>query len=162
MESARWKMKITVKRFSESKNFGGSTLGLLFLDGAFECYSLEDESREVKIPGETRIPEGRYPIKIRTTGSFHERYRAEFRFHRGMLEIANIPDFSNVLIHIGNTEKDTAGCLLVGDAISNNKVEPVMLSRSTVAYTRLYKKVIEALEKGEDVMIEMEVLHGTV
>ncbi len=154
-------MRLLVKRFSESKDFGGSTLGLLFVDGKFECYSLEDEAREMKVPGETRIPEGTYAIALRTFGEHHLKYQKLFPdIHKGMLEISNVPGFTDILIHRGNTEQDTAGCLLVGDGVNNNTVAPALLAESTPAYKRLYGKVIEALLGGENVMILLEGVDG--
>ena len=149
-------MNIVVKRFSESKLFGGSTLGLLYVDGKFECYALEDEAREVKTPGETRIPEGTYTITLRTLGENHLKYQNLFPdIHKGMLEIVNVPGFTNILIHRGNTEKDTAGCLLVGDGANNNTVAPALLADSTPAYRRLYGKAAKAILGGEKVTISL-------
>ena len=73
-----------------------------------------------------------------------------------MLHILDVPDFEYILIHIGNTDDDTAGCLLVGDTINNNTVNDGFLGSSTSAYTRLYKKVIKAFDRGEKVFITYE------
>jgi hypothetical protein len=160
-------MNLVVKRFSEIKNFGGSTLGLLYVDGRFECYTLEDEAREVKAPGETRIPEGTYTIILRKFGEQHLKYQKLFPdIHKGMLEISNVPGFTGILIHRGNTEKDTAGCLLVGDGVNNNTVAPALLADSTPAYKRIYGKAIRAILGGEKVTISLagapgEGIHGT-
>lgn len=150
-------MNIVVKRFSESKSFGGSTLGILFIDGKFECYTLEDEAREVKVPGETRIPAGTYSIKLRSWGGLHEKYKTRFPdMHKGMLKIENVPGFTDIMIHCGATEKDTAGCLVVGDGVNNNQVAPALLTFSSVAYARLYPAVIEAIDKDEEIKINVE------
>ena len=55
-------MEILLLRYSDD---GDSTMGLLFIDGKFECHTLEDEHRDVKKPGETRIPEGKYKVNFR-------------------------------------------------------------------------------------------------
>ena len=143
-------MVIKVLRFSGNKE---STTSLVFIDGKFECYGLEDEQRTVKVFGETRIPNGLYQIGLRTVGGHHQRYSDKFKWHEGMLHILDVPDFEYILIHIGNTDDDTAGCLLVGDTINNNTVNDGFLGSSTSAYTRLYKKVIKALNSGEKVSI---------
>lgn len=144
-------MKIDVKRYSSSDE---STLGLLFIDGKFECYTLEDEYRTVKVFGETRIPAGEYEIKLRTEGGHHERYLKKFpSFHKGMLHVENVPNFKYILIHIGNDDSDTAGCLLVGDIANNNLVTSGKISSSTFAYKRMYKKIYNAISNGESVTI---------
>ena len=71
----------------------------------------------------------------------------------GMLEVDKVPGFTGILIHAGNREKDTAGCLLVGNAINNNNVDPAFLGSSTDAYLELYRKVTKAMEAGESVTI---------
>ena len=103
-----------------------STLGMLYVERPskfnigerakeYLCFTLEDEARENKIPGETRIPAGKYEIKLRTEGGHDARYSTRFRgMHKGMLELQDVPEFKYILIHCGNTEEDTAGCLLLG------------------------------------------------
>lgn len=138
-------MIITVHRFTSD---GDSTLGLLRIDGVFECFTLEDEYREVKVPGETRIPEGDYAVRIRDVGGFHQKYSKRFPdMHKGMLEIINIPNFQYVLFHCGNTDEDTEACVLVGaGAVSFQK--GMSLSGSTDAYVKFYKHVIKECLAG--------------
>ena len=72
----------------------------------------------------------------------------------GMLEILDVPNFTYVLIHCGNTDEDTAGCLLVGDTQNNNNVtEDGFIGSSTNAYKRIYKEIAKAVEKEEEVTI---------
>lgn len=138
-------MLITVRQITEDNN---ATLSEVDVDGHFECFGLEDECREFKIPSQTRIPRGKYRIGLRKEGGFHARYSSKFpSFHRGMLEVLDVPNFDYVLIHIGNTDADTAGCLLVG-AIANT-VNGLTLSSSTLAYKLLYQHVIDAVEADE-------------
>jgi hypothetical protein len=134
-------MKITVERFVSDDD---STLGALFVDDRFECFTVEDEFREIKVPAETRIPAGRYSVTLRTHGGFHARYGRKFSaFHRGMLEVLKVPNFTDILFHAGNTEKDTAGCLLVNAGVYARRGE--MSGQASVdAYKRFYKKVVEA------------------
>lgn len=153
-------MKLQVLRFSDSKD---STSGLLFEvdkngNKNFLCYTLEDEQRDKKIKGETRIPEGTYEIQIRATGGYHNRYSKRFSdFHIGMLHIINVPDFEYILIHCGNTDEDTAGCLLLGDTQENNKVKKNgFVGKSTQAYERIYPKIALALKSGECVEIDIK------
>lgn len=147
-------MEITVKRYSDNKE---STLGLMFIDGKFECYTLEDEERTTKVFGETRIPEGRYEVLFRTEGGHNHRYGLKFGdFHKGMLELQGVPLFKYVLIHIGNDDDDTAGCLLVGSKANSNSYTKGYIEASTGAYTKMYEKVSNELTNYKPVHITYE------
>jgi hypothetical protein len=144
-------MNILVQRYKHAKDF---TISKVFIDGQFECFGLEDERREAKVMHETRIPEGRYKIVLRTEGGHHAKYSKKFpTFHKGMLHVTNVPGFQWILIHIGNTDEDTSGCLLVGLNVDEAKG---MLYNSTAAYERFYSKVIKAIEQEEEVWIKYE------
>jgi len=149
-------MKLQVIRLSDN---GESTIGALYINGTFECWTLEDEKRTEKVRGETRIPNGVYSVGLRTEGGTYNRYatkRADIGNERGMLHIQDVPNFEYILIHIGNTDDDTAGCLLVGDTVNNNQTGDGFIGISTDAYKHLYPQVADALEKGEDVTIEYQ------
>lgn len=137
-------MRILVERY---KSTSDATLSRIYVDGAFQCFGLEDEKRGVKVAGETRIPAGLYAVTLRVVGGTHEKYKRKFPgAHRGMLWLQNVPGFQYILIHIGNTEKDTEGCILVGQ---RRNEETMTLSNSTLAYAALYEKVVGAAERGE-------------
>lgn len=143
-------MKLTLERFHDD---GDRTLGLLLMDGVFQCLTLEDERRTIKVYGETRIPAGIYAIKLRTEGGFHNRYRDRFGdWHRGMPELQDVPGFEYILIHIGNTDEHTAGCLLVGMGLNRDQS---MITASERAYRKIYPAIADALEAGEAVSIEI-------
>jgi len=150
-------MKLKVLRFSSQED---STSGLLFLDGdlglQFLCYTLEDEARALKVRGETRVPAGTYEIKLRTEGGFHEKYKKRFGgLHKGMLHVTNVPNFEWILIHTGNTDEHTAGCLLVGDSQENNTIiKDGFIGKSTNAYKRIYPNIAKALKNNDKVTIE--------
>nr|BAR36759.1 probable peptidase [uncultured Mediterranean phage uvMED] len=150
-------MKLKVLRFSSEKD---STHGLLFEDSdiglLFMAYTLEDEHRVLKVKGETRIPAGIYNINFRDEGGFNERYKKRFQgIHKGMLEICEVPGFEYILIHCGNTDEHTAGCLLVGDSQENNKIiKDGFIGKSTNAYKRIYKDIARELTNGNEVTIE--------
>lgn len=144
-------MIISVLRYSHGKE---STLSLIFIDGKFEAYGLEDEFREKKVMHETRIPEGTYKVELRTFGGHHEKYTKRFPFHKGMLWVKDVPGFTDILIHCGNTANDTSGCLLVGDTANNNQVTDGQITNSTEAYSRFYQKVVKAFDKKEPVTIK--------
>ena len=127
-------------------------------EGALEflCYTLEDEYREVKIKGKTRVPAGTYPVVLRKEGGFNERYSKKFPdMHIGMLHIINVLNFEYILIHVGNTDADTAGCLLVGNSqVSNLIQKDGFVGSSTNAYKDIYPEIAKALEEGQEVSIE--------
>ena len=143
-------MDIDIIRYNSQSDF---TDGLLFINGIFKCFTLEDEERTVKVKGETRIPNGRYKIELRTVGGFHNRYLNKYgaNFHKGMLWVKDVPNFEYILIHTGNTDEHTAGCLLVGMNQDANNVG--FLGNSTVAYKMIYKDVRDAILQGEEVWI---------
>jgi hypothetical protein len=148
-------MKLEVLRISSEKD---STSGILFdttSDKKFLCYTLEDEKRDEKIMGETRIPEGTYEIKLRTVGGFHQKYIKRFgSMHRGMLHIVDVPNFDYILIHCGNTDEHTAGCLLVGDSQENNQlIKNGFIGKSTQAYKRIYQMIVNELLANKKVLI---------
>jgi len=135
-------MKITVNRFSDN---GDATLSTVMIDGVFQCFGLEDEYRAVKVMGETRIPAGVYKVGIRDVGGFHGRYTKRFAmypdFHKGMLQVLDVPGFDYILVHCGNTDDDTGGCLLVGNIAYGIKHT---IGQSTDSYIQFYGKVIDA------------------
>lgn len=146
-------MKITLIRYSATEE---STLGLLFIDGKFHCYTLEDQKQTVKIKNETRIPEGMYLLQLRKAGRLHERYLNKFReMHHGMLHLQNVPGFQWIYIHIGNTDNDTSGCILVGNhaisSINNND----RVNESTKAYCHIYPIISSALINGDKVYLKV-------
>jgi len=149
-------MKLEVLRISSQKD---STSGVLFDitngDRKFMCYTLEDEKRITKLDGETRVPAGTYRVTLRTTGGFHNRYAHRFQdIHKGMLWVRDVPNFEYILIHCGNTDEHTNGCLLVGETQESNiKNSDGFIGRSTQAYFDIYPRIASAIESGEDVTI---------
>ena len=150
-------MNLELLRYSSQKE---TTLGMLFdVSGSerkFLCYTLEDEHRTKKVWGETRIPAGQYEIKFRKTGGFNKRYTKKFgNKHYGMLELQNVTNFKYVLVHIGNDQDDTAGCVLVGDQSIQNITKPGFIGRSTQAYKRVYAKIAQRMLRKEKVLINI-------
>ena len=93
-------------------------------------------------------------------GGYDARYAKRFPdIHIGMLEVLDVPDFKYILIHCGNTDEDTAGCLLLGDTQSSNKrLKNGFIGKSTQAYKRVYTQIALALQSGEDVTLEYKLL----
>ena len=147
---------LEVMRYSSGAD---STLGLLFENGPegreFLAYTLEDEWREEKVSAETRIPEGTYDIELRTVGGFHNRYTAKFGtpWHKGMLHVQDVPGFEYILIHTGNTDEHTMGCLLVADSSTQNVTKDGFVGASVDAYKRVYPDLAQWLVDGNKLSI---------
>jgi hypothetical protein len=149
-------MDLLVQRISSGDE---ATLGIMHdvtTSPEFQCYVLEDQHNEPKIPGETRIPAGRYQIKLRDEGGMVVRYKARFPWHQGMLWLQDVPGFQFIYIHVGNKDDDSDGCLLVGDGQVSNVVERGQVTGSVTAYKRLYTRIVDALGNDEKVWIYIE------
>lgn len=138
-----------------------STLGEFLTpdDKKHICFSLEDEKREVKVMAETRIPAGKFLMTLIHYGKHDAQYKEKFKdmpdFHKGIILLNNVPNFSSILIHIGNSEADTAGCLLTGldyTFVANN----FTLIHSTTAYKRLYPLIRDAILSGTPTFIDVK------
>ena len=124
-----------------------STLGVLRTPiGAFA--TCEDEPRENKIPEETRIPAGTYRLGLRmpADSGMATDYKKRWVWHLGMIEILDVPGFTDIYLHIGNTERDTAGCPLVA---WRAYFDAMTISVSTQAYKALARWLIPILHRGE-------------
>lgn len=116
-------MLITIKRLYKTEN---STIGELLIDGVWECFTLEDTERKVKIKGETAIPKGTYKVIINQSN----------RFKRLLPLLIDVPNFEGVRIHSGNSNHDTEGCILVGQTRNKNYI-----GQSRKAFDKLFKKM---------------------
>lgn len=154
-------MELLLQRFSTGED---STLGIMHridfdvmrqMKRKFVCFTMEDQPNEPKVPGETRIPAGRYQIKLRNEGGMNDRYKDKFDGHIGMLWLQDVPDFEWVYIHYGNYHGDTDGCILVGDGCQSNVLEDGMVMSSVAAYKRIYREITDAMFSG-DVWINIE------
>ena len=156
-------MILKVLRFSSQED---STSGILMeetdLGFQFLCYTLEDEQRILKVKGETRIPAGIYDITLRTEGNTTKKYGKIFpNIHQGMLWIKDVPNFEYVLIHCGNTDDHSSGCLLVGDSQENNIIiKDGFIGKSRNAYKRIYPRIAKHLNNGGKATIEYIDLDG--
>lgn len=129
-------MKLLLDRSHYEKD---ATVGELWVDGEWECNTLEDEVRQgPKVPGHTAIPTGRYDILITWSP----------RFKRRLPLLINVPGFDGIRIHPGNTSEQTDGCLLVGDRVIRHEGMP-FLTHSRVAFDRLFAKLDASTEAIE-------------
>lgn len=145
-------MVIQVHRHSPGKD---STGGVVFVNKEHFGYSCEDENRDVKVMHETCIPKGLYQVLLRDAGGMNSKYGERFPLmHRGMLHLQDVPGFEWIYIHIGNNDDHTSGCILVGLGITTINGESEV-QRSTEAYTKLYSLILLALERGEEIWVEV-------
>lgn len=134
-------MNMWLKRY----RFGTTaTIGELYLNGEFQCYTLEDVVRSgPKVHGHTAIPEGRYRVEITWSP----------RFKRMLPLLYDVPGFEGIRIHPGNTDRDTEGCILVGEGVD---IGGESIVRSRPAFVALLDKLVTAYDEGLEVWIEIE------
>lgn len=155
-------MEITVKRIYFRDTY---TIGAIQVNGKYLMDTLEPRAinwqTEQKTAGKTAIPEGRYRIGIAYSKTFK----------RKMPYLQNVPHFVGIMIHTGNTEKNTRGCILVGkaQAIRDKTTTPTeqprgyitgeisrdnyRLTESRIHFNRLYAQIEEAIDSGEEVWV---------
>ena len=128
-------MRVDVVRYDFSDR---RTIGKLAIDGLFQCYTLEDAVRDVKIAGQTAIPAGTYRVVITESQ----------RFKMPLPLLLDVPNFTGVRIHSGNTAADTAGCILVG-----LQREADTIRESHLAMGIVFDKIKKALEANDTVTL---------
>jgi hypothetical protein len=136
-------MLITVKR----KNFNDTaTIGEMLIDDKFLCHTLEDKVRDngEKIFGKTAIPYGKYEV-VTTMSN---------RFKKLLPLLLDVPNFTGVRIHAGNTSANTEGCILVGtwDGKSSD-----FIGSSRVAFDKFMPVLVKALKAGK---VYIEIVKG--
>lgn len=141
-------VELTLNR---AKSSAQATLGHLFVDQVPFCVTLEDVVREdpnpatpaneAKVYGQTAIPAGRYPVKIRWS----------VKFQREMVAVNDVPGFDGILIHSGNDADDTLGCILVGKTIKG----PNWIQGGSEIMPKLFFKIHEALDRGEEIWLNV-------
>lgn len=137
------------------------TIGVLFIDNARFCETLEDKDRGLKqtdslsdikrrkVYQETAIPTGTYKVRMDVTSHKYSASSWYYKLCQGKVpRLENVPGFEGILIHTGNTALDTAGCILVG---KNTKVGQLTESKAT--FEKLYRKMKAAYDKGEEMTI---------
>lgn len=141
-------MELLLKRIAKKDTY---TIGKLYINGDYFCDTLEDKDRrlkqsdslsyiqKIKVQEETAIPSGKYEVIVNYSP----------KFKRNLPRLLNVPGFSGILIHRGNTSKDTAGCILIGE----NKVVGKVIN-STKYELELTKILTEASNK--------EIIHITL
>jgi len=138
-------MKLKLIRNTSTKGF---TEGKLYINGIFECYTIEDEDRKLedgnaKIQNLSAIPKGIYKLTISMSN----------RFKKFLIEVLGVKGFVGIRMHPGNSSKDTEGCIIVGSI--NDRTNDDWVGGSRIAYEKLHKKVKTALSNKESVTLEI-------
>lgn len=152
-------MDLTLKRIALRDTY---TIGRLYVNGQKFCDTLEDPVRDLnkngwfdngekKIAGNTAIPYGTYEVTLKVISPRFAASATYASIGGKLPRLLNVPHFDGILIHIGNTPKDTEGCILVGE---NTIVGQVLNSKTT--FFKLYPILKAASDKGEKIYITIE------
>lgn len=152
-------MRLLVERLWKKEDY---TIGKLYIDGTFLCNTLEDRDRGLtstmsldeikkgKKAGITAIPSGIYNVRMDIVSpkySSKEWFVTNCHGAR-MPRLENVPGYEGVLIHPGNTAKDTEGCILVG----KNDIKG-MVTKSKEYFLQLYKRMYAEYQSGKKIEI---------
>lgn len=141
-------MDIRSKRASHTNE---STLAVLWVNEKPFGFVIEDEPREVKVKGETRIKALRYKLGIKKELTpLTMRYRKRFSWFKHHIELVNVPDFTNVYVHVGNDEGDTDACQVIGCNAHIDAKAEFRNSESVKLYKKFYELVYPILERGDE------------
>ena len=162
LEEKSKSMKVEVLRL---KDDGNTTVGVFLIDGVGFCGTIEDEARTVKVQNETCIPTGTFNLSLRNEGGYNQKYLDKYGsdFHKGMLCIWNKPDwilekdglvFQYILIHTGNFESDTSGCILPNYGVNYNTMAG---SSSASAYRDLYPVLRDEILASQNGQIDITI-----
>lgn len=143
-------MDIIVKRIAKKPTY---TIGKMYINGKYFCDTLEDADRaikqtdsiskikSIKVSGQTAIPYGTYKVIVNQSP----------KFKRLLPRLLDVPGFEGILIHRGNSDKDTSGCVLVGE----NKIVGKVIN-STQYETKLVSILRNAQALKEEITITIK------
>ena len=149
------KIKVVREYFSETE-----TLGSMYVDDKFFCFTLEDYDRKLKqsqdlkfiqstkVAKQTAMPSGDYRVILSISN----------RFQRLMPEVLNVKGFAGIRIHGGNTHENTEGCILIAKNRFVNKVSTFGKIRNWIQGTmesNLTKQIQKSINKNE--IIELSI-----
>lgn len=151
-------MKILLDRFFKGPKY---TVGHLYIDGKYFCDTIEDVDRGLlnsmplseikakKISSKTAIPRGTYKITLDVVSPKYSKRDYYIKVCKGKVpRILNVKGFEGILLHTGNTEEDSAGCIILGE----NKVKGKVIN-SKVTFEKFYK---ELLKDKDNITIEIK------
>ena len=153
-------MELILKRIALRSEY---TIGKLYVDGEYVCDTIEDTVRdldkdgkfangEVKIPGKTAIPYGRYEITMKVKSpkySNFTKYSWAKKYDGYLPRLLNVPHFDGVLIHVGNSALDSEACILVGE----NKVVGKVINSVNTFRRLMDDYLVPAKERNENIVI---------
>ena len=129
----------------------------LYINGEWFCNCLEDADRgldnsmsedmirTLKKPSITAIPRGTYEITLDVVSPKYSKVQFYKDVCNGKVpRLKNVKGFDGILIHAGNTDKDSSGCLLVGQ----NKVKGQVVN-SNETFKQLYQLLLDGMSRGE-------------
>lgn len=129
-----------------------STIGRLFVDDVFMCWTLEDVDREIttdmplsqitstKVYGRTAIPRGSYRVVVDLSS----------KFNKLLPRLVDVPGFVGIRIHAGNHSMHTLGCILVGLSHGHNEI-----FNSKQAMNRVLPVLATAYNAGQRIDIDI-------
>lgn len=154
-------MKILVKRVAKKEKY---TIGKMYVDDVYVCDTIEDKDRDLtqntplndikkkKVYGQTAIPSGTYNVTLDVVSTKFVQKPYFKELCGGKLpRLMNVPGFDGVLIHTGNDEDDSYGCIIVG----YNKVKGKVIE-SRKAFEKLYPILKQASNKKEKITIQID------
>ena len=155
-------MELTLKRIALRSEY---TIGKLYVDGEYVCDTIEDTVRdldkdgkfangEVKIPGKTAIPYGRYEITMKVKSpkySNFSKYSWAKKYDGYLPRLLNVPHFDGVLIHVGNSALDSESCVLVGE----NKVVGKVINSVNTFRRLMDDYLVPAKKRNERIFISI-------
>ena len=133
-------MELLLTRLFQEK--GKATVGHLYLDGKYECFTLEPAAEEPFHAGHPCIPAGKYKVGLRNSPAFGP----------DTIELLKVPGRSDILVHAGNFAKDTLGCIVTGYAHTKGAWE---IHRSRDALAVVGRRVIAEIRVNAAVWIEV-------
>lgn len=153
-------MELRLKRIALRSEY---TIGKLYVDGEYVADTIEDTVRdldkdgkfangEVKIPGKTAIPYGRYEITMKVKSpkySNFSKYSWAKKYDGYLPRLLNVPHFDGVLIHVGNSALDSEGCIIVGE----NKVVGKVINSVNTFRRLMDDYLVPAKKRNENIVI---------
>lgn len=150
--------QIEVLRYPSEKDW---TLSEFLICGKLFGYGVEDEYREVKVHGETRIPNGVYELELthspkfsssyyvsKKTGELSKLQSDDFNEAHKLITLKNVPGFERILWHWGNTDDDSRGCYIVGSEIGIIKGQKGVLG-SRKKYEQIYPMIASLIKTNQ-------------
>lgn len=142
-------MKILVDRKYKMKTY---TISNVYVDGVKICDAIEDTDRGLtqdmsissiqshKIYGQTAIPSGTYKVTLNVISPKYSKVPFYIQVCKGKVpRLLDVPGYDGVLIHTGNTEKDSLGCIIIG-----YNTQKGMVTQSREAFKKLYSILSQA------------------